>query len=160
MLTTFVENIEVYNILCDTVGLQAKPNNGTQRLPLQPVGLHIPGEEVEVPDEPDVSPSLSGSANTKPLAVDPVETLRPSIEGPATGHTSNTKQVGVDPIQTPDPSTEGPATEATSTKTPQNGPSQDDDDDDETGDEGEPKGLWDWIQDEAKKLWDSVTGNG
>ena len=34
------ENIEVYNIVCDSLGVTPLPNNGTLRLPLQPVGLH------------------------------------------------------------------------------------------------------------------------
>ena len=35
-----LENIDVYNILCDSLGINPKPNNGTLRLPLSPVGLH------------------------------------------------------------------------------------------------------------------------
>ena len=34
------QNIEVYNIVCDSLGLEPHPNNGTLRLPLKPVGLH------------------------------------------------------------------------------------------------------------------------
>ena len=34
------QNTEVYNILCDSIGIEPKPNNGTLRLPLKPVGLH------------------------------------------------------------------------------------------------------------------------
>ncbi|KAL2037147.1 hypothetical protein N7G274_010143 [Stereocaulon virgatum] len=34
------QNTEVYNILCDSLGIEPKPNNGTLRLPLKPVGLH------------------------------------------------------------------------------------------------------------------------
>ena len=34
------QNTEVYNIVCDSVGIDPKPNNGTLRLPLKPVGLH------------------------------------------------------------------------------------------------------------------------
>lgn len=35
-----VENTEVYNIICDSLGIEPKPNNGTLRLPLRPIGLH------------------------------------------------------------------------------------------------------------------------
>lgn len=35
-----VENTEVYNIVCDTLGIMPMPNNGTLRLPLVPIGLH------------------------------------------------------------------------------------------------------------------------
>ena len=34
------QNTEVYNIVCDSIGIEPKPNNGTLRLPLTPVGLH------------------------------------------------------------------------------------------------------------------------
>lgn len=36
-----VENTEVYNIICDSLGIEPKPNNGTLRLPLRPIGLHL-----------------------------------------------------------------------------------------------------------------------
>jgi len=34
------QNIEVYNIVCDSLGMAPHPNNGTLRLPLKTVGLH------------------------------------------------------------------------------------------------------------------------
>jgi predicted AlkP superfamily pyrophosphatase or phosphodiesterase len=34
------QNIELYNIVCDSIGVKPAPNNGTLRLPLKPVGLH------------------------------------------------------------------------------------------------------------------------
>ncbi|OAP55344.1 hypothetical protein AYL99_10317 [Fonsecaea erecta] len=44
------QNIEVYNIVCDSLGIVPQPNNGTLRLPLQTEGLHSeddkPGSEV------------------------------------------------------------------------------------------------------------------
>lgn len=50
------ENTEVYNIVCDSLGITPKPNNGTLRLPLKPVGLHsdLP-DELPSPDEPSAS---------------------------------------------------------------------------------------------------------
>ncbi len=35
-----IENIEVYNIVCDSLSIEPRPNNGTLRLPLKPIGLH------------------------------------------------------------------------------------------------------------------------
>lgn len=52
------QNIEVYNIICDSLGISPKPNNGTLRLPLKPVGFHTPDTAVEEPSDPP-SPSLS-----------------------------------------------------------------------------------------------------
>lgn len=34
------QNTEVYNIVCDSIGVQPHPNNGTLRLPLKVEGLH------------------------------------------------------------------------------------------------------------------------
>jgi len=34
------QNIEVYNIVCDSLGIQPHSNNGTIRLPMKPEGLH------------------------------------------------------------------------------------------------------------------------
>ena len=41
------QNTNVYNIICDSVGITPRPNNGTLRLPLKPIGLHsdLPPQE-------------------------------------------------------------------------------------------------------------------
>lgn len=44
------QNIELYNMLCDSVGIVPKPNNGTLRLPLKPIGVHKADEAV--PEDP------------------------------------------------------------------------------------------------------------
>lgn len=54
-----VENIEVYNIICDSLGIDPKPNNGTLRLPLRTIGFHSPETAEEEPHDPPSSPSLS-----------------------------------------------------------------------------------------------------
>ncbi|KAM0802327.1 alkaline-phosphatase-like protein [Usnea florida] len=49
------QNTEVYNIVCDSLGLEPKPNNGTLRLPLKPIGLHSDkptSSDDSVPDFP------------------------------------------------------------------------------------------------------------
>ncbi|KAF2739256.1 Phosphodiest-domain-containing protein [Polyplosphaeria fusca] len=48
------QNIELYNIVCDSIGIQPAPNNGTLRLPLKPVGLHTDPETMpnETPSDP------------------------------------------------------------------------------------------------------------
>lgn len=59
--TDNIENVNVYNILCDSLGIEPQPNNGTLRLPLQPVGLHsdatvdLPKESpnTTIPSQPD-----------------------------------------------------------------------------------------------------------
>jgi predicted AlkP superfamily pyrophosphatase or phosphodiesterase len=48
------QNIEVYNIVCDSLGIQPHPNNGTLRLPLIPEGLHDDEDapNLETPHDP------------------------------------------------------------------------------------------------------------
>ncbi|KAH0290898.1 Phosphodiest-domain-containing protein, partial [Aureobasidium sp. EXF-3399] len=55
------QNIEVYNLVCDSVGVVPKPNNGTLRLPLKPIGLHdfMPPSDMpeDMPEDPPSSES-------------------------------------------------------------------------------------------------------
>lgn len=86
------QNTEVYNIVCDSLGIEPKPNNGTLRLPLKPIGLHsdkhTSTEGVHLPDlameasntdnslteanETDVPLNGASASGIKP--VDPIET--------------------------------------------------------------------------------------
>ncbi|KAI0191943.1 ectonucleotide pyrophosphatase/phosphodiesterase family member 1 [Astrocystis sublimbata] len=58
------QNINVYNILCDSIGMDPMPNNGTLRLPLNVVGLHDPEGGLERPEDPvPTSTVVSGSTS-------------------------------------------------------------------------------------------------
>lgn len=46
------QNTEVYNIVCDSLGIEPKANNGTLRLPLTTQGVHDFDSAPEVPDDP------------------------------------------------------------------------------------------------------------
>ncbi|TLD07531.1 hypothetical protein PgNI_10753 [Pyricularia grisea] len=72
------QNIEVYNILCDSVGLDPVPNNGTLRLPLKPIGLHSP--EAPIPDaaDPVTSSTAAQTAPTQSVGVDPIPEPTPT----------------------------------------------------------------------------------
>lgn len=52
------QNIEVYNILCDTLGIKPHPNNGTLRLPLSTEGFHDDHDtsQLETPQDPPLEP--------------------------------------------------------------------------------------------------------
>ncbi|KAI9892635.1 MAG: ectonucleotide pyrophosphatase phosphodiesterase [Vezdaea aestivalis] len=56
------QNTEVYNIVCDSISVSPKPNNGTLRLPLKPVGLHTAPEPV--PSDPTETPPLPANLST------------------------------------------------------------------------------------------------
>lgn len=51
--------MNVYNIICDSLGIEPQPNNGTLRLPLQPVGLHSDDATQDEDDLPKESPSTT-----------------------------------------------------------------------------------------------------
>ncbi|MCJ1414838.1 ectonucleotide pyrophosphatase phosphodiesterase [Xylographa parallela] len=78
------QNTEVYNIVCDSLGIIPRPNNGTLRLPLKPVGLHsdesVPAEEPAI-DPPLPSfparPPLSTTAKSSPAEAVTFEPTRP-----------------------------------------------------------------------------------
>jgi hypothetical protein len=62
------QNIELYNIVCDSLGLAPAPNNGTLRLPLKPVGLHSDNDDAgnHTPEDPVPTYTLSSSMSSLP----------------------------------------------------------------------------------------------
>lgn len=74
------QNTEVYNIVCDSLGLEPKPNNGTIRLPFTVNGLHD-AETVEIPEDleddfeivhpllPPEIPTIAAPSSTKATVV-------------------------------------------------------------------------------------------
>ncbi|ODM21398.1 hypothetical protein SI65_02241 [Aspergillus cristatus] len=62
------QNVNVYNILCDSLGIEPLPNNGTLRLPLQPIGLHS-DEDVPVLEHPLDPPIASTSPSAFTSAI-------------------------------------------------------------------------------------------
>jgi len=80
------ENIELYNIICDSIGLSPAPNNGTLRLPLKPVGLHNDEEDTnnETPSDPVGTHSLSSAppiAATMSAVIASLSSLAASASG-------------------------------------------------------------------------------
>ncbi|EGE00851.1 type I phosphodiesterase/nucleotide pyrophosphatase [Trichophyton tonsurans CBS 112818] len=75
------QNIEVYNIVCDSLRVEPRPNNGTLRLPLKPVGLHSDGKTPPIENLDDQDPPKSTSSKT------PVSTRSPVLQPTtAAGH--------------------------------------------------------------------------
>ncbi|KAF7716608.1 Uncharacterized protein PECH_004419 [Penicillium ucsense] len=66
------QNIEVYNIICDSLGVNPLPNNGTLRLPLKPVGLHSDSHTPPpaMPSDPPAStqPTITTTVTTATAA--------------------------------------------------------------------------------------------
>ncbi|KAI7083308.1 hypothetical protein KC352_g41113 [Hortaea werneckii] len=150
------QNIEVYNIICDSLGLKPAANNGTLRLPLRPTGVH--DGSVDVPEDIQDDPSL---------ALPPPDGLIESSKGTSTTLPSEVANLANRPdFMIP---TEGvpPISEATSTKTslPSElaaSPSVEGEAAAETATDGDDKGKphtswWSWVTGkiDAMKGWAS-----
>jgi len=145
------QNTEVYNVLCDSVGIAPAQNNGTIRLPFKPIGLH--SDPIENPADP-VKPATTSTAvpsdvtslaSSKPILVHPVT--------PGSGFTTTltdapSKSLGVDP---PDAH-------------PTDQPGGDGDQSEDEGDENKGgvgsavSGFWDWFTGKVSHWWDKVKG--
>ncbi|XXH02738.1 hypothetical protein Hte_009123 [Hypoxylon texense] len=132
------QNINVYNILCDSVGMNSMPNNGTLHLPLRIVGLHDPDTALEEPADPVQSAAAEGDDATGMMSILPVTTTSESPKPSST--------VGVDPVVDP----EEPSS-----------PSQSDDDGEGESDGSSWwQGTWEWVKDKFDGLINKVKGTG
>jgi len=92
------QNIEVYNIICDSLGINPKSNNGTLRLPLKPEGLHSdadapkPDLPLDPVDDEDKTTQVNNPSQTQNQASDAPSS---ALESP-----SNTLVPGVEPDDT------------------------------------------------------------
>lgn len=157
MLTQyFQENIEVYNILCDSVGMKPIANNGTLRLPLKTVGLHEPETILGDPEDPETNAAAEESApvtasNSPVEASSAVESAEqpPETVGVDPVAEQPSATVGVDPVesqipQEPEVPAEGDATE--NDDTPKEFKSWQD--------------YWDWLTGKVDDLWNKLTSSG
>lgn len=135
VLTEPAENIELYNIICDSIGLAPGPNNGTLRLPLKPVGLH--NDDEDSPDETPSDPVGLHSLTSTPPSVATMSAVLSSLSSLAASAS------GMEPASPsagetmPESSTTASTPPAESSKPPH-------------------KHWWDWFTDEAEKIEDWV----
>ncbi|KAJ8112368.1 hypothetical protein OPT61_g5245 [Boeremia exigua] len=127
------QNIELYNIICDSIGMSPAPNNGTLRLPLKPVGLHSDDDDTpnETPSDPVGIHSLV-SAPTPMATVSAASSSLASVAASASdlGGTTASLEGSTASVET---STATSAPPATSSK-----PAH--------------KHWWDWFTDKADKI--------
>ncbi|ORY60504.1 type I phosphodiesterase/nucleotide pyrophosphatase [Pseudomassariella vexata] len=144
------QNIEVYNMLCDSVGMEPKPNNGTLRLPLKPIGLHDSETVLENLDDPVSAYKPSSSSSALPtstavesvtgvMSISPVETssAADASEGPPTS-------IGVDPVDY---------------KPKEQQPPSDEKEGDADSKAASIKHAWDWLTGKLDDLWSKLTGS-
>lgn len=86
----------MYNILCDSLGIEPLPNNGTLRLPLQVIGLHS-DKQPPVPETPS-DPPTTEEPSPVPTDPTPVEGTAPMVptapDGAGTGDDENDQNDG------------------------------------------------------------------
>ncbi|KAE8552343.1 hypothetical protein EYB25_006237 [Talaromyces marneffei] len=90
------ENVNVYNLICESIGIKPLPNNGTLHLPFTTIGLH----------SDENAPSLDAPADPPQTATTMSGPPAPSTTSTSTT-TSTTTSVGTPPSQ--DVPTESPA---------------------------------------------------
>lgn len=81
------QNIEVYNVICDSLGIEPVANNGTIRLPFKTSGVHDDKTQEATPDDP---PAVS-SATTAPStsgAIDAVSSAEAAVGSPIAASTT------------------------------------------------------------------------
>lgn len=84
----------MYNILCDSLGVDPVPNNGTLRLPLKPVGLHSDEDapSIDTPsDPPEPETTTSETASIKPTGTTTVTPEPTSAASEAPEPTTNSE---------------------------------------------------------------------
>ncbi|KAI0803627.1 alkaline-phosphatase-like protein [Xylaria sp. FL0064] len=154
------QNINVYNILCDSIGMEPVPNNGTLRLPLKVVGLHNDEMELEQPEDP-VSTSTGKDSATGMMSILPVPT--------ASSTDISTISLGAEdqPIRPTRPAKPEASKEPQQSGEPQQEEVPEETEKPETPDEGKGSPWWkpfketfDWAKDKFNDLVDKITGAG
>jgi hypothetical protein len=162
------QNIEVYNILCDSLGLTPVANNGTLRLPLSPVGLHdTDGDGIVTPADP-VDTTAHSSAPT-PTPTPPSSAMLASTLTSTMTSTSDT-DLSLESSALPysSPATQPPSATDTLVSTATSvaptatapapaEPAPTDAGDGEDSDSG--SSFWDWFTDKINHIWDKISGS-
>lgn len=71
------QNLDVYNIVCDSLGLKPKANNGTLRLPFEPIGVHEFADQGHVPEDPGDVDTIGTGVQLLPPSLPGVTMLPP-----------------------------------------------------------------------------------
>lgn len=139
-------------MLCDSVGLEPAPNNGTLRLPLKIVGTHKPEDTPEVPVDPvptvESKSTTESTTESKKLArptlhKDPFQPKRPTIPVVSSQPPKATVIKSSQPTN--------PSQSAVPSRDSKDGDSDTESDDDDN--------FWDWFTHKIEKVWHKVTGS-
>ncbi|KAK5991118.1 putative pyrophosphatase/phosphodiesterase [Cladobotryum mycophilum] len=156
------QNIEVYNLLCDSLGITPKPNNGTLRLPLKPVGTHKPEDLPEIPSDPEPSsaPATSHARTKAPEQVTTSTSSSSAQPAASTQEASTTASTTKQPRPQSTVQTEKPKPTPQEPGENQGDKEQDDDSNNSDSLKGKIEGAWDWVKDQFGKAWGKIKGDG
>ncbi|KAL1639559.1 hypothetical protein SLS58_007758 [Diplodia intermedia] len=150
------QNIQLYNIICDSIGADPAPNNGTLRLPLKPVGLHSDVEPEETPEDPEPS-TTSSSSSSSASASSATQATTTSLAGHVlTSASSAASSTSSSASSAPSSSSSSEATAAAPAPPSDGGDDGEGKEEEEEGDdEEEEKDWWAWFTDKvnAAKGW-------
>ncbi|KAI0426731.1 alkaline-phosphatase-like protein [Xylaria sp. FL1042] len=153
------QNINVYNILCDSIGMIPVPNNGTLRLPLKVVGLHNDEMELEQPDDP-VSTSTGGAVATGVMSILPIATSSSTDKSTTTSAVEDEPKRPTRPAQ-PEKSKEPQQSEESQQEVPEETQQPEKPDEGKNSSWWEPfKESFDWAKDKFNDFIDKITGAG
>lgn len=165
------QNIEVYNMVCDSIGVAPKASNGTLRLPLTPVGLHDSETVIEEPADPvpaytmetlSLTSTSTSSSSVKTTATTPaVKTTSAATTSTVTTSTAPAN------VKTSSSSLSTSATSTSSSAPKPTAPSSGSDED--PGEDPDQTALdkvtdaanhfWDWLTDKFEEAWEKVKGD-
>lgn len=86
----------MYNIVCDSLGIDPIPNNGTLRLPLVPIGLHsdLPPTDddspIDLPSDP--TPTVPATPDITALATSALSTPTPTDQSENTSEENDAEK--------------------------------------------------------------------
>ncbi|KAL2209169.1 Phosphodiest-domain-containing protein [Sarocladium strictum] len=142
------QNIEVYNMLCDSIGLEPMPNNGTLRLPLKPIGLHDSEEKPQELEDPVSTISMGQDGPDRPTIAPKPSAASGKAESSSTSKLSISEK----------PASQSTAKVATTSEAAKSKPTSHQGDDNGSDEQGS-ESWWDWITGHIDKVWHKITGS-
>ncbi|KAK5174340.1 uncharacterized protein LTR77_001420 [Saxophila tyrrhenica] len=144
------QNTEVYNIVCDSLGIEPQPNNGTLRLPFTTEGKH---DFISVPEEVDDLPAdeTDDDEDTSDGAPPPEVPNLNNPTPPHLGSPSPPEATKLGPIEAFQPIPPDVPARPTTPERPEK-PERPVVHDGGDPDAEDAKGWWEWVKQELEKL--------
>lgn len=144
---THAANIDVYNIVCDSLHIEPVPNNGTLRLPLKPIGLHSDAGAPVLDTPPDLPEHGVGHLSAVLPSTAKTATTATTATTAATAATAKTATTAAAyGVQTSPPQ-------------PDRHPGVDDEAGGFDDDDGpQSKSIWEWLRESLEEVKSRIKG--